>query len=324
MNSLGHRRRAASVFQSLVAIAVLSISGDAAAPAERHPDLQGVWDGSTLTPLQRPQDFREKATFTPREGAEYERTFFDRTRKALPDGDQQSDLNDTYVIPPKLDRLRTSLIVDPANGMLPPVAAGNTSHAAAWRKRSYDNPETLSLIDRCLLGNNANSSLISPPIVPAPVAASFYQIVQTPDYLLITTEWIHDTRIVRLHSSHPPSNITSWMGDSIAHWDGNTLVVDTTNLRPDINNQGAGERLHVVERFTRLDAKTLNYRVTVEDPDTWTASWTAEWHFRLSDSKIMEVACHEGDYNVENFLRGARADERALEDPKNTGGTSPR
>jgi len=305
-------------------MATVIVSAGGAAPAERHPDLQGIWDGGTMTPLQRPQEFRDQPTFTVAEAAEFERTFFERGRKNLQDPDQQFDFNDTYVIPPKVDRLRTSLIVDPPSGMLPPLSSDVSSHAASWRKRSYDNPETLTLVERCLLGNNANSSLISPPIVPAPVVASFYQIVQTPDYILITTEWIHDTRIVRLHSTHPPPSITSWMGDSVGRWDGDTLVVDTTNFRPDINNQGAGGRLHVIERFTRLDAKTLNYRATVEDPDTWTAPWTAEWHFTLSDSQIIEVACHEGNYDVEDFLRGARADERAIEDAKSTGSASPR
>ena len=281
------------------------------------PDLQGTWNGSTLTPLQRPQQFRDRPTFTPEEAAEYARSAPDRVRSRLPtavDRQMQTDIDDSFVefenMP--LDGLRTSLIVDPPDGMLPPLLPVAQARIADRPKRSFDNPETLGLAERCLVGNFGASggSLASPPMVPSASIPSFYRIVQTATHVMIFTEWVHDARIVRLHGTHLPSTMRSWLGDSIGHYEGQTLVVDTTNFRRDTHNLDSGERLHVVERFTRVDAKTLRYRVTVEDPDTWATPWTAEWPFRATDIPLFSVECHEGNYAIENFLRGARADER--------------
>ncbi|HMF97426.1 MAG TPA: hypothetical protein VKE96_24165 [Vicinamibacterales bacterium] len=275
------------------------------------PDLQGTWNGSTLTPLQRPQQFRDRSTFPPEEAAEYVRASADRIRSRLPtsiDREMQIDLDDAFVevenMP--LDGLRTSLVVDPANGMLPPLLPVAQARIAARPKRSFDDPETFGLAERCLLGNFGASggSLASPPMVPSAAIPSFYRIVQTTTHVLIFSEWVHDARIVRLNGTHSPPAIRSWLGDSIGHYEGQTLVVDTTNFRRDTHNLDSGERLHVVERFTRVDAKTLRYRVTVEDPDTWANPWTAEWPFRAVDLPLFSVECHEGNYAIENFLRG--------------------
>ena len=152
--------------------------------------------------------------------------------------------------------------------------------------------------------------MASPPLVPSPVIPAFYHIVQTDAYVLIFTEWVHDARVIRMNSTHVSSAIRKWLGDSIGYWDGATLVVDTTNFRPEVHNLDSGPRLHVVERFTRVDPRTLRYRVTVDDPDSWATPWTAEWPFRLTDAKMFPVECHEGNYAIENFLRGARAEER--------------
>ena len=284
------------------------------------PDLQGTWNGSTLTPLQRPEQFKERVTFTPEEAVEYVRGSSERIRARLPtsvDRQMQIDIDDTFVEVEQmpLDGLRTSLIVDPPNGMLPPLLPAAKARLAARPKRSFDDPETLGLAERCLLGNFGASggSLASPPMVPSQAIPSFYRIVQTDTHVLIFTEWVHDARIIRLNGTHRPTSIRSWLGDSIGHYEGETLVVDTTNFRRETHNLDSGERLHVVERFTRVDAKTLRYRVTVEDPDTWETSWTAEWPFRATDDPIFSVECHEGNYAIENFLRGARADERRAE-----------
>jgi hypothetical protein len=153
-------------------------------------------------------------------------------------------------------------------------------------------------------------------MVPSAAIPSFYRIVQTDTQVLIFAEWVHDARIIRLNGTHLPPAIRSWLGDSIGHYDGQTLVVDTTNFRRDTHNLDSGERLHVVERFTRIDAKTLWYRVTVEDPDTWANPWTAEWPFRAVDIALFSVECHEGNYAIENFLRGARAGERRAQAPR--------
>jgi hypothetical protein len=247
----------------------------------------------------------------------------DRIRNRLPtsvDRQMQIDLDDTFVevenMP--LDGLRTSLIVDPANGMLPPLLPVARARIANRPKRSFDDPETLGLAERCLVGNFGASggSLASPPMVPSAAIPSFYRIVQTDTHVLIFTEWVHDARIVRLNGTHLPAAIRSWLGDSIGHYEGQTLVVDTTNFRRDTHNLDSGERLHVVERLTRVDAKTLWYRVTVEDPDTWANPWTAEWPFRAVDVALISVECHEGNYAVENFLRGARADEGRAQAPR--------
>ena len=287
-----------------------------------HPDLQGTWIGSTLTPLQRPPEFKDRASLTPEEAAEYVRTTADRIRARLPteldrltQADVDADYVETEVI--KLDGLRTSLIVDPRNGMLPPLLPAAQARIAARPKRTYEDPETFNLAERCLLGNfGLGGSAASPPLLPSVVAAYYYQIVQTDDYVLIFGEWVHDARIIRMNGTHLAPSIKKWLGDSIGHWEGSTLVVDTTNFRPEIHNVDSGERLHVVERFIKVDAQTIRYRVTVEDPDTWATPWTAEWPFQATDSKIYEMACHEGNYAIQNFLRGARAEEQRQATPK--------
>jgi hypothetical protein len=301
----------------------LLLAGGRAVLAQRlpnRPDLQGTWNGSTLTPLQRPEQFKEHVAFTPEEAAEYVRATPDRIRTRLPtsvDRQMQIDIDDTFVEVEQmpLDGLRTSLIVDPPNGMLPPLLPAAKARIAARPKRSFDDPETFGLAERCLLGNFGASggSLASPPMVPSQAIPSFYRIVQTDTHVLIFTEWVHDARIIRLNGTHLPPAIRSWLGDSIGHYEGQTLVVDTTNFRRETHNLDSGERLHVVERLTRVDAKTLRYRVTVDDPDTWATPWTAEWPFRASDAALFSVECHEGNYAIENFLRGARADERRAE-----------
>lgn len=300
---------------AIVATASVVMSGLAARPTPR-PDLEGIWNGSTLTPLQRPAEFRDRATFTPAEAEAYLRGTVDRIAKRLPGDDDratQIDIDDTFAEREamSLDRLRTSLIVDPPNGILPPLVPAARARMAARPKRSMDNPETLGLGERCLMGNfGLGGSLASPPLVPSEVIPGFYQIVQSDAYVVIFTEWIHDARIVRLNATHLPPTVTKWVGDSIGRYDGDALVIDTTNFRRETHNLDSGERLHVVERFRRIDRGTLMYRVTVDDPETWTTSWTAEWPFHAVDLKLFAAECHEGNYSMENMLRGARAEER--------------
>jgi hypothetical protein len=302
----------------VLSIAALLAAGRAViAQHSAVPDLQGTWNGSTLTPLQRPQQFKDRAAFTPEEAAEWLRGTEDRVRSRLPtpeDRQVQSDLDETAAefenMP--LDGLRTSLIVDPPDGMLPPLLPVAQARIAARPKRSLDNPETFGLAERCLLGNFGASggSLSSPPMVPSAIIPSFYRIVQTDTHVLIFSEWVHDARIVRLNGTHLPPGIKTWLGDSIGHYEGQTLVVDTTNFRPETHLLDSGERLHVVERFTRVDEKTLRYRVTVDDPDTWATAWTAEWPFKATGMALFSVECHEGNYAIGNALRGTRAEEQ--------------
>jgi hypothetical protein len=204
---------------------------------------------------------------------------------------------------------RTSLIIDPPDGRLPPQLESAKARAAA-RKRSYDDPEAMTLDERCLVSTAAGSSQVAAPIVPNVLAGNYYQIVQTPQYVVLFTEWVHDARIVRIGGTHPPPAVQRWLGDSIGRWEGDTLVVDTTNFTPKTHFRGSGERLHVVERFTRADANTIRYRATVDDPETWPRPWTMEVPFKATKEPVLEYACHEGNYAIENSLRGHRAEER--------------
>jgi len=145
---------------------------------------------------------------------------------------------------------------------------------------------------------------------------NLHQIVQTKDSVLILTEMVHDARVVRMNAEHLPKTITKWMGDSVGHWEGDTLVVDTTNFSEKTRFRGSTPNLHIVERFTRVDAKTLMYRFTIEDPDTWTKPWTAEYTWPATDELLYEYACHEGNYAMGNILRGARLKE--VNDAKKT------
>jgi hypothetical protein len=301
---------------SLTTAALLcALPAHAQRAATTHPDLQGVWTNGTATPLQRPPEFADRPFFSAPEAAEFERTTFDRLLLAFPEADralQLTDLNDTYFEPSEmkvLADLRTSQIVDPPNGLLPPLLPEAIKRARPVR--SYDDPEGLPLGERCLVHSQLGTSVASPPQIPIPLGGlNTHQIVQTPDTVLIFAELIHDVRIIRLNGTHAPEAIRKWMGDSIGRWEGDTLVVDTTNFRSDTRFQGSGERLHVVERFRRVNATTLEYRVTVDDPETWARSWTADIPFLASSSPIFEYACHEHNVSMENVLRGARADEQ--------------
>jgi len=305
-----------TIVLSVGALSAGQRASQAGRQAPSRPNLEGTWNASTLTPLQRPSAFKDKAAFSPEEAAEYVRTAPERARSRLPtiaDRLTQVDVDDTFVETEAfaLDGLRTSLIVDPANGMLPALLPAAVARIAARPKRSFDDPEGFSLSERCLLGIfGLGGSSASPPMIPSEVLPAYYQIVQTDSYVMIFTEWIHDARIIRINGVHESPAIRKWLGDSIGHYEGNTLVVDTTNFRPETHNLDSSERLHVSERFTRVDARTLRYRFTVDDPGTWATAWTAEWPFRASATRLLPAECHEGNYAIENFLRGARAEER--------------
>lgn len=300
-----------------VVVALVSI-GAAALSAQRtsdgRPDLQGVWTNGTLTPLARPTELANRFSLTEAEAAEFERTGFERTMKTVPELDRVTagDLDEVYLDTATLkvvpDR-RTSLIVDPPNGMMPPQLPAARQRNAA-RKLSYDDPESRTLDERCLASFVFGGASAAPPLVPNPVIQDLYKIVQTPQYVTIMSELVHDARVVRIGGTHLPPTVRQWLGDSIGRWEGDTLIVDTTNFTDKTHYRGSSTRLHVVERFTRTDATTLRYRATIEDPDTWAAPWTVEVPFRATSDQIFEYACHEGNYAMENSLRGMRAKER--------------
>jgi hypothetical protein len=172
---------------------------------------------------------------------------------------------------------------------------------------AYNDPEQRPLGERCIVGFGSTSG---PPILPTYFYNNLHQIVQTPDRIVILTEMVHDIRVIRMNERHLPSSIRKWLGDSTGRWEGDTLVVDTTNFTDKTRFRGSSENLHVVERFTRVDADTLRYQFTVEDPATWDRPWTAEYTWPVTAERVFEYACHEGNYALGNILRGARLKEK--------------
>ena len=217
---------------------------------------------------------------------------------------------------------RTSIIVDPPNGRQPPFTpeaqAARVALAAAFARPNtgtawwleddlnapgpYDNPERRPLAERCLLGFGSTAG---PPMLPV-LYNNLKRIVQTDDTVLILVEMVHDARVVRMNQEHTPPEIRSWLGDSVGHWEGDTLVVDTTNFTDSPALGGASRNLHVVERFSRIDADTLLYRFTVDDPSVWAAPWSGEYVWPASEDRVYEYACHEANYSFGGILRGAR------------------
>jgi hypothetical protein len=179
--------------------------------------------------------------------------------------------------------------------------------AAAGPAGAFDGPELRPLAERCLLGFGSTSG---PPTLPNYFYNNMKQIVQTPDHIMILNEMVHDARIIRMNKPHLPPTVRKWMGDSVGRWEGDTLVVDTTNFTGKTQFSGSGENLHVVERFTRTGPDTLLYRFTVEDPTTWETSWTGEYPWVASNEMMYEYACHEGNHSLGGILRGARISEK--------------
>jgi len=282
--------------------------------ADGQPDLQGIWNNATITPLERPADLSGKAFFTPAEAAAYEKEWLQQNNRDRRAGEGAADVAGAYnqawfdrgtkVVP----TLRTSLIIDPADGKIPYSAEGLKRLAAAAeysRMHPADGPEDLALTDRCLSWGTAG-----PPMLPGPYNDN-YQIFQTPGYVAIVVEMIHDVRIIPLDGRpHLPANVRQWMGDPRGHWEGNTLVVETTNFTGKSHFRGATQNMRLVERFTRTDANTLTYDFTVKDPATFTKPWSASVPMTKAAGPIYEYACHEGNYALPDVLAGARAQEK--------------
>jgi hypothetical protein len=314
--------------------------------ADGHPDLQGTYDLATMTPMERRPG--TNLVLTKEEALKLEtanaaqREKLDQPiqadRTAPPKGGDGSvgaagnvggynsgwlDPGSTYTV--VNGEKRSSLIVDPPDGRVPALAAGASQRGARLQARptsdaqenndpgleraagAYDDPERRPLGERCLLGFASTSG---PPALPDYFYNNLHQIVQTPDSVMILTEMVHDARIVRMNAQHLPKNIRQWLGDSVGHWEGDTLVVDTTNFTDKTRFRGSTADLHVVERFTRVDDKTLLYRFTIEDPATWVKPWTGEYTWPATNAHIYEYACHEANYALKNILKGARLREK--------------
>jgi hypothetical protein len=280
-----------------------------------RPDLQGFWSFATVTPFERPSEFGEKAVLTDEEVAEFEqqvaaRSKQDEGRQRGTAADVSRAYNDfwydrgTRVVGTR----QSSIVVDPPNGRVPaltPEAQQRASARQAARKQRgpADGPEDRSLGERCILGFNAG-----PPFVPSAYNNNI-QIVQTRDYVVIMTEMVHDARIVPLDGRPHPASTRPWMGHSRGRWEGDTLVVETTNFSEKNLYRGATPNLRLIERFTRVANDQLNYEFTVNDPATWTRPWTARVPMERLDGEIYEYACHEGNLGLEGIMKGTRADE---------------
>ncbi len=313
----------ASIYPLRAAVTLVLFALTSAGQVPRTPDgqpsLEGIWTNATVTPLERPRELEDQAFFTEEEAAEYEAQASERNdadrRNSDPEADLRRAYNDfwwdrgTAVV----SSGRTSLIVDPPDGRIPPLTpeaqARADDRAEARRLHPADGPEDRSLNDRCITrGNNG------PPMLPGGYNNN-YQIVQTQDHVVIFIEMIHDARIIPLDGSpHLPENVRLWMGDSRGRWEDDTLVVETTNFTDQTNFRGSGENLRVVERFERVDENTLLYQFSLDDPESFASPWSGEIPMKTTEGPIYEYACHEGNYAMAHILAAARAEERGAED----------
>jgi hypothetical protein len=297
-----------------------------------QPDLQGVWANNNATPLERPKELGGRAFLTEQEVAALKKKaneLFDNGNSDAAFGDtvfasvlanvegnksgfkstdgETGDYSSVWLVSRDWDN-RTSLITDPSDGRLPPrtpEAERKQAAASAARNRLPTGPEDRSLSERCItfgsprLGAGYNS---------------YFQILQSAKQAVILMETIHDARLIPLDGSpHLSSNIQTWLGDARGHWEGDTLVVDTTNYKPGVFMNVSTEKLHVVERFTRTSEDTLKWEITVNDPGAWSKPWTAMIPLRHSNDALFEYACQEGNYGLQGILAGARAEDRAAE-----------
>ena len=304
------------------------------------PDLQGIWTSSTYTPLERPDNLAGRQFLTDEEvaalnelltvdgvdplrarsvlAADTDAERLELTRQTRENIHYDNAVWLTEEQPRQLSTRRTSLIVDPPDGKIPPLTPEAERREAERRKasrwlvynispQSFDSYATRTLQERCLVWRHGG-----PPMLPASYN-DLLQIFQTEDYVVIMQEMrANDARIVPLDGRpHLPSTIRQWPGDSRGHWEGDTLVVDTLNFNEKIHFNGSSEALHVVERFTRVDAETIRYEFTADDPTSWTSAWSAEFPLMKREGPLFEYACHEGNHDISNILEIARNLDRA-------------
>ena len=301
--------------------AAQAFAGDYRAPRlpDGSPDLQGVWTNATATPVERSPELGDRRAFTDEEAAAISKAALAAVAADAAPSDPNKKIEAIESLPPVgnynlfwTDRgmtvaningeYRTSMIIEPAL-----TADGQQRTSARASRDPNDGPEGRALGERCLLSFGSASG---PPMLPV-MYNSYYQIVQSPGYVVILVEMVHDARIIRIQNQHAPDGIRKWMGDSIGHWDGDTLVVETRNFRPEQSFRGSSESAVVTERFTRVAKDKIVYRFTVDDPATFTSSFTGELPFVTVDANIYEYACHEGNYALPGILSGAREAEKS-------------
>ena len=276
-----------------------------------QPDLQGLWSNTTITPMERPAQLAGKEFFTEQEAAAYEKQVNTRrdqgylTDSGGPFRKAWWDSGNTIV-----KTRRTSIVIDPPDGKIPALLPEAMKTERARReatRRPAAGPEDRPLNERCIVWPTDG-----PPMVSSNYNNN-YRIVQIPGFVVIYIEMIHDVRIIPLDARpHLAAEVRNWMGDSRGHWEGDTLVVDTTNFNGKASFHGSDRNLHVIERFTRTDANTILYRFTIDDPTAFQSAWTGEVPWSAAPGPIYEYACHEGNYqSMQAMLEAARADEKA-------------
>ena len=338
---------------TILAMTVASWGAEIPRTPEGRPDLSGTYDIATLTPLARPVSLGDRQSLSDEESQAIARRAAavmaatskasDPNRKAPPEGGDGSEgaagnvggYNTVWIDGGagafKIDgKWRTSIITDPANGRMPEITPEAKKRAAGRARMSrpnrgdafwvtegispgpYDDPEMRPAAERCLSSFGSGDG---PPMLPV-LYNNLKKIVQTKDTVMILNEMVHSARVIRINGEHEPPDVRRWLGDSIGRWEGDTLVVDTRNFNDTPSLGGATKNLHVVERFKRIDDKSLLYQFTVEDPTMWTKPWGGEILWPATDQRIFEYACHEGNYSFTGILRGARLLEAEAEKKK--------
>ncbi|MCB1670288.1 MAG: hypothetical protein R3F41_14825 [Gammaproteobacteria bacterium] len=290
------------------------------------PDLQGTWTNNTITPLTRPAEFAD-LNISAAQALAWEQRIADYTvqqdqpsdpGRAAPSKDE-IELADSYNnfwfddgtrVAEYDGQYRSSLLVDPADGQLPDYTGQARARIAQQREQRnqqgpFDGPEARPLPERCLLAFGSSSG---PPMLPI-LYNNHYQIVQSPGYVMILVEMVHDVRIIRIDSESLPASMHPWMGDSTGHWEGDTLVVETTRINAHQQFRNSSPQMQVTERFTRVADDTINYQFTVHDPATFVSDFSGEIPMKLTDERLYEYACHEGNYALTGVLAGARKEE---------------
>jgi hypothetical protein len=323
---------------AVLSIAAVSVSGQAPARStsssagakwtpprtpDGKPDMQGIWDFRTVTPMERPPEFAGKPTLTAAEAAAYEKQVV-ASRNADTNRDKETSRGIINGTPATADvalayndfwwdrgtkvvgNMRTSLVIDPPDGRIPaltPQAEKRLEELDKRRERPAEGPEDRSVGERCIMGFNAG-----PPWAPGGYNQNV-QIVQAAGYVVLLNEMVHNARVVPL-DARPFGNVRQWAGTSRGRWEGDTLVVETKNFSGETSLRGSSPNLHLIERFTLADPQTLLYQFTVDDPSTWTKPWTAQIPMRKTDDQIFEYACHEANYGMTGLLKGARVVEK--------------
>ena len=305
----------------LALLAVVPVSAqDAQQTSWGAPDLQGVWDFRSITPLQRPEDRGDQEFLSEEEAANLEQAAVDRIEELANKEAERTEVggnigayNDFWMDRGTNtdDTRRTSLITDPVHGRLPSTTEAGQVRRTQVGSFNVEVPTSytdLSNADRCIIGFNAG-----PPMTPGAYNNNM-QLFQTPEYVAIVTEMVHTARIIPIGDEAGSSNgVRQWSGNSRGHWDGDTLVVETDDFQDeDVYStwRGSSKDMKLVERFTRVDADTLAYEFTVDDAATWTSPWTAQVSMKRNDLPLFEYACHEGNYSMDTMLSGARSEEQ--------------